>query len=43
MNAATYNAWFNQVIIPGTAVQASQTPLNPLNRKRVTDDQMYRS
>ena len=26
MNAATYNAWFNQVIIPGTAVQAQQTP-----------------
>ena len=29
MNAATYNAWFNQVIIPGTAVQASQTPAEP--------------
>lgn len=29
MNAATYNAWFNQVIIPGTAVQAQQTPAEP--------------
>ena len=29
MNAATYNAWFNQVIIPGTAVQAQHTPAEP--------------
>lgn len=35
MNSATYNAWFSQVVIPGTAVQAQQaqqaqqTPAEP--------------